>query len=207
MGTSEFCGLDMLVDERVLIPRPETELLVEAVSGLGAGRRILDLCTGSGCIAISLTKMMGDCTMTASDISDAALDVARSNALRHGVIDSIKFIKSDLFERITGKFDIIVSNPPYVSAAEFAELQQEVLREPRTALYGGEDGLDFYRRIFASAGNFLADGGYLALEIGYGQAGPVKRIAESVNGFEVLEIRKDSGLIDRVVIARWTWTN
>ena len=210
MGTTEFCGLDIKVSEDVLIPRSETELLVETVIGLSEVRgqgsevsRVLDLCTGSGCIAIALTKKLSDCKIVASDISEKALALARENAERHQA-GSIEFIKSDLFYDLNGPFDIIVSNPPYVSGPEFAELQEEVLKEPRIALYGGEDGLDFYRRIFGAAGKFLNDGGYIVVEIGYGQAGAIKDICESVQGFKVMDIKKDLGGINRVIVAKWT---
>ena len=210
MGKTEFCGLDIRVNEDVLIPRPETELLVEIVAGLVRSpksvvrsKRILDLGTGSGCIAIALTKKLPDCKIVASDISEKALALASENAGMHKA-EQIEFIKSDLFSDLKGRFDIIVSNPPYISGPEFAELQEEVLREPRIALYGGEDGLDFYRSIFSSAGKFLNDGGHVAVEIGYGQAGAVRDICEDVNGFSVVEIKKDLGGIDRVIVAKWT---
>jgi release factor glutamine methyltransferase len=226
IGHAEFCGLDLRVDERVLIPRPETELLVEAALDLlrrtpysVRRTRVLDLCTGSGNIAISiaramdgkldpepaegLTKRASICTIVASDISDGSLDVARDNAMRHGLDGSILFVKSDLFDDIDGRFDIIISNPPYIAGPEFAGLQKEVLKEPRAALYGGEDGLDFYRRIASGAPAHLARGGRLIMEIGYGQRGMVVAIAEGA-GFEVVEVVKDQAGIDRVVVARWT---
>ena len=159
MGSAEFCGLDMLVNENVLIPRPETELLVETAAALNPARRILDLCTGSGNIAIALmvrlrspsilskaegrveglTKSGVTCKIVASDISVGALSIARKNAVRHKAA-GIEFVVSDLFDGLKGSFDIIVSNPPYISGPEFSELQEEVLKEPRVALYGGEIG-------------------------------------------------------------------
>jgi len=210
MGTTEFCGLDIKVNEDVLIPRPETELLVEVAEDLvrdpkliARSKNILDLCTGSGCIAIALTKRLSDCKIVASDISGKALAIAFENAEKHQA-GRIEFIKSDLFSDLNGLFDLIVSNPPYISGPEFSELQEEVLKEPRLALYGGEDGLDFYRRIFGSAGKFLNDGGYVAVEIGYGQTGAVKDICESVKGFKVADVRKDLNNINRVIVAKWT---
>ena len=210
MGSTEFCGLDIKVNEDVLIPRPETEILVSVVTDLVnnsqptvRSKRILDLCAGSGNIAIALTKKLSDCKIVASDISEKALAIARENAESHQA-GSIEFIKSNLFYDLNGLFDIIVSNPPYISGPEFAELQEEVLKEPRIALYGGEDGLDFYRRIFGAAGKFLNDGGYVAVEIGYGQAGAIKDICENVEGFKVAEIKKDLSCINRVIVAKWT---
>lgn len=209
IGHTEFYGLDIMVNEDVLIPRPETELLVETAAELSGVRgqrsevrRILDLCTGSGCIAIALTKKLSDCKIVASDISEKALALAVENAKRHQA-EQIEFIQSDLFSDIKGLFDIVVSNPPYIAGPEFAQLQEEVLKEPRLALYGGEDGLDFYRRIFNTAGKFLNTGGYVIVEIGYAQGPAVKDICKNAGGFMVADIKKDLGGIDRVVVAKW----
>lgn len=213
IGHEKFCGLDFVVNEDVLIPRPETELLVETARELivgtrvqGPGSLVLDLCTGSGCIAIALagalTKDAIDCKIVASDISDKALDIARSNAQRLGVSDKVDFLNSDLFTNINGKFDIIISNPPYIAKSEFDTLQKEVLREPRIALAGGHDGLDFYRRIIKDAPSHLNPGGHILFEVGFGQAGKVKSIIES-GGFNVVAVNKDFNGIDRVVIAKW----
>ena len=227
IGQAEFCGLDFTVNEDVLIPRPETELLVgEAVSVArvkGQGSRILDLCTGSGCVAVSiahalmprqkvginhelaegLTKDAFDCKIVASDISSKTLDVARLNAVRHEVDDKIEFVCSDLFCNITGRFDFIVSNPPYIAQKEFETLQREVLKEPRVALDGGEDGLDFYRRISKDARSYLKQGGHILFEIGFGHAGRIRDIIEADGTFKVLEIKKDFNGIDRIIIAKW----
>ena len=226
MGKSEFCGLDFIVNEDVLIPRPETEILVETVIELVArdkrqetSPRILDLCTGSGCIAISLmvrlrspsmpsrvealTKAITDCKIVVSDISEGALKIAEENAKVNGVFGRIDFIKSDLFKEIKGEFDIITANPPYIAKDEFYELQEEVLREPRIALDGGPDGLDFYRRIFRDAPRHLKNGGYCIMEIGYGQRDAVKEIIENSGIFKLIDVREDQYLIDRVVVARW----
>ncbi len=206
IGRSEFCGLDFIVNEDALIPRPETELLVEMVSGLAgervSGLKILDLCTGSGCVAIALTKAVSDCKIVASDISAKALALARSNALRHGVSGRIEFIESDLFDSLSDKFDVIVSNPPYIAQFEFDTLQKEVLREPRMALDGGEDGLDFYRKIISRAHFFLKPGGYILFEIGFGQLGEVRNIIEAGGTFKVIGVKKDWNGIDRVVILK-----
>ena len=226
IGKTEFCGLDFMVNEDVLIPRPETEGLVgAAVSILNASRstlhapRILDLCTGSGNIAISLmvrlsspstlseveglTKVLTNCKIVASDISEAALGVARRNAARHGLSDRIAFVKSDLFASIEGLFDIIVSNPPYIARHEFQTLQPEVLKEPALALDGGEDGLDFYRRIMSSAHLYLRRGGVLVMEIGFGQRPAIEGIVERSGALKVSEVKKDFNGIERVVVARW----
>ena len=215
MGRTEFCGLDFMVDERVLIPRPETELLVETVIDIAGLKscydgvpRILDLCTGSGNIAISLaarilTKGLTNCKITASDISDDALEVARQNAALNGVQNKIDFLKSDLFSSIDSKFDIIASNPPYIARHEFPALQEEVLREPILALDGGEDGLDFYRRIIALAPEYLRPGGSIIMEIGYGQMPAIADIIAKSGSLKLAGAQKDHNMIDRIVTAEW----
>ncbi len=212
IGHAEFCGLDLMVNEDVLIPRPETEMLVEAavdivrVKGQGAkdeGMKILDLCTGSGNIAIALTKSVPDCKIIASDISDNALDTARVNAEKYGCSGRIGFVKSDLFDNIEDKFDIIISNPPYIARHEFSELPKEVLMEPKLALDGGEDGLDFYRKIIAGAPRIIKEGGYVIFEIGFGQLKGVSEIISGSGCFDISEVRKDFNGIDRVVVAKW----
>ena len=223
MGKQEFFGLDFMVNENVFIPRPETEKLVDEVVSLVQSTgcmvqspRILDLCTGSGNIAISLmvrlrspsilseveglTKNMPDCKIVASDISQDTLDVAKRNAARHGVNDIIEFVRSDLFENVEGKFDIIVSNPPYIARYEFRDIGREVLMEPMAALYGGEDGLDFYRRIIKDAESHLRGGGYLIMEIGFGQAAEIRKIIDRTESLKVLKIRKDRNGIGRVIM-------
>ncbi len=211
MGRTEFFGLDLIVNENVLIPRPETEMAVETVIGLVAefalntdeSCKILDLCTGSGNIAISLTKNVTNCKIVASDISEAALDVARQNASLNAVSDRVEFVISDLFCDVHGEFDIIVANPPYIARNEFESLQKEVLMEPRIALDGGEDGLDFYRSIVRHAALHLKEGGNIVMEIGFGQSAFIRDIIESREGFRVLDIKKDYNGIDRIVIAKW----
>jgi len=218
IGRSKFCGLEFIVNEHVLIPRPETEMLVETglelvsqLAGLPVCRlKILDLCTGSGNIAISLahlirarlTKNVTDCTIVASDVSEEALEVARQNAVHNGVLKGIEFIKSDLFDKIKGDFDIIISNPPYVARHEFAELQKEVLMEPRVALDGGEDGIDFYRKIITAVPRFLRKGGYLAMEMGFGQRPYIVSIMKGLGVFDIVEEKKDYNDIDRVIVAK-----
>lgn len=208
MGKEKFFGLDFVVNEDVLIPRPETEVLVDVALELinsipDTQYSILDLGTGSGNIAISLTKNVPDCRMIASDISEKALEVARLNARLNGVSDYISFIESDLFEDISGEFDYIVSNPPYIARHGFETLQKEVLKEPVLALYGGADGLEFYRRIFSAATQALAHGGYCIVEIGFGQLTAIKEIIEKTKEFKLVEARIDQYGIDRVIVAQW----
>jgi len=207
-GDVNFMGYDLKVAPGVFIPRFETEILVEAVldtinkeRSIGDAPSILDLCTGSGNIAIALSKSLKKALITASDISSEALLIAQDNASSNGC-DNIIFKVSDLFDSIKGgPFDIIVSNPPYISKKDLSELQPEVLCEPHSALYGGQDGLLFYRRIIESASLHLKENGYLFLEIGYDQALPLKEIVRS-NGFMLEKIIKDYNHIDRIVIAR-----
>ena len=223
IGHAEFCGMDIMVSEDVLIPRPETELVVEvAMNVIGSlghmvkGSKILDLCTGSGCIAIALmarlrspsihdeakglTKSVTNCRITACDISEKALVVEKDNADRHGLAGDINFIKSDLFDSLNDRFDMIVTNPPYIARHEFAGLQKEVLREPLLALDGGGDGMDFYRRIFSSAGAFLEKGGKIIAEIGFSQLAGINEIIRE-SGFWLSGAYKDHGGIDRVIVA------
>ena len=225
-GQTKFCGLNFIVNEDVLIPRPETELLVETAADLAFSYqpsafslKILDLCTGSGCVAISLmvrqklainaepaealTKGVLECKIVASDISQAALDVARINARNNGVLNRIEFVQSDLFNDITGKFDIIASNPPYIAGCEFESLQKEVLMEPRIALDGGDDGLDFYRRIIPRSHLYLKSRGYLIMEIGFGQKEAVSKMIKDSGELELIEVKKDFSGIDRVIVAQW----
>ncbi|MDP3792066.1 MAG: peptide chain release factor N(5)-glutamine methyltransferase [Candidatus Omnitrophota bacterium] len=210
IGKEKFFGLDFIVNEDVFIPRPETEILVNTVLDTineyrpqVTGLRILDLCTGSGCIAISLTKNVTNCKILASDISDKALEIAKANAAINGVSDNVVFLKSDLFESIDGKFDVIVTNPPYIARHEFKTLQKEVLKEPVVALDGGEDGLDFYRKIFNEAPKYLKTGGYCIMEIGYGQREAIKVIINKHDGFELIDVKEDQYNIDRVVKVKW----
>jgi release factor glutamine methyltransferase len=206
-GKAEFCGIDFAVDERVLIPRPETEHLVEKVIELarvcGRDPRILDLCTGSGNIAITLTKALTNCRIVASDISEDALDVARSNAAKNGVSDRIEFVKSDLFTNVEGLFDIIASNPPYIASSDFDTLQKEVLREPRIALDGGDDGLLFYRNILRTSMLHLKPDGHIVFEIGFGQLSGIRQIINNIGQFNVAEVIKDWRGIDRIVVVTW----
>lgn len=209
LGTTEFFGLEFYVDKSVLIPRPETELLVEAVIesltvSLGA-IRVLDIGTGSGIIPVTVAKNTDNASITAVDISESALAVAEKNAKAHAVSDNIVFVKSDIyssFSQSKEKFDIIISNPPYIDKEDMEKLDLEVREyEPANALFGGEDGLVFYRRILGEAGRYLNADGLMFLEIGYNQAKVLKDIAKE-SGFEFVKLIKDYNDFDRVLIFR-----
>ncbi len=208
-GWQDFMGLAFEVDHHVLIPRQDTELLVEE-----AGRRIrkraqvhvLDLCTGSGCIITSLVHEYGSLgsgqivRAVGVDISERALEIARKNAARHGV--KVSFIKGDLFDAVEEKFDLIVSNPPYISSSVIERLEPEVRdHEPRIALDGGEDGLYFYRKITEQAADYLMEGGYLLYEIGYDQGEAVASILKK-NGYADIKVYQDLAGLDRVCLGK-----
>ena len=194
-----FMGLDFYVNEHVLIPRFDTEILVEEVlKELHDGFSILDMCTGSGCILLSLLKYSNNCSGVGVDISENALAVAKENQKRLGLEAS--FVQSDLFEQITGKYDIIVSNPPYIRSDVIPTLMEEVrLHEPILALDGTEDGLFFYRKIVKESTDYLNGGGWLFFEIGYDQGEEVKNLMEE-NGFKNVKVVKDYAGLDRVVL-------
>lgn len=199
----EFMGMTFYVNEDVLIPRQDTEILVEEVMKLRmTGARILDLCTGSGCILLSLLKYMNSCIGDGVDISSKALEVAKRNA-QDLQLSGADFFCGDLYEPVRDKkYDIIVSNPPYIIRKEIDHLMEEVaLYDPYIALDGGEDGLDFYRRIIGGAREMLLPQGSVYLEIGYNQGADVKSIFEA-NGFTEIEIVKDYAGLDRVVCAK-----
>ena len=208
LGESEFFGFRFKVDKRALIPRPETEILVEAVikqftshkSQVTSQVKILDIGTGSGCIAVSLAKSLSNARVTALDISPEALELARENAVINGVLERIDFIQSDLLSPAAKAFDIIVSNPPYVCSQEIDKLSPEVRSEPRLALDGGNEGLDFYRRIIPLAGGFLKNGGFLALEIGFQQRQGIEEIVNQQGWLRVKEVIKDYSGIERVMV-------
>ncbi|MGB0873500.1 MAG: peptide chain release factor N(5)-glutamine methyltransferase [Solirubrobacterales bacterium] len=198
-GRKGFRNIELLVDSRVLTPRPETELLV-AVAKVDRPCGILDVATGSGAVALALADELPDATIVASDISPDALAVARANADRLGA--EVTFIESDLLDRIDGVFDVITANLPYVTSRELAELEPEITQyEPRLALDGGADGLDLVRRLAAQAPSQLKPGGQIALEIGAGQAGATAVILEQ-NGFLDVEIHDDLAGYGRVVTGR-----
>ena len=205
MGHREFYGRRFAVDPRVLIPRPETELLVEAALRSvpkDAPARLLDLCTGSGCIAVSMAAERPLAEVWATELSPAALEVARSNAESLGVAARVRFLEGDLLGPIPpeSRFDVIVSNPPYIRTSELASLQREVQKEPRVALDGGDDGLAIIRRIAETAQGFLRPGGRLALEIGDDQGDAVKTLLTRAGYHEVL-IEKDYARLDRLALA------
>jgi len=205
-GRQEFMSLVFEVGQGVLVPRQETEILVEKVidfcRDFKKDIKILDIGTGSGCIAASLAHYLPSAFVTATDKMPEALVIARRNILRLGVDDRVKLIQSDLFETVENEqFDVIVSNPPYIPSSDIDKLQDEVRRyEPRCALDGGEDGLFFYRAITAKAPEFLRKGGLLAFEAGIGQADKIAGLM--AGSFESIEIYKDLAGIDRVVTGR-----
>lgn len=197
-GEQDFMGLTFRVNEHVLIPRQDTEVLVEEVLlHLHDGMRILDMCTGSGCILLSLLKYSNDCEGVGADVSEEALAVANLNREQLGI--DAKFIKSNLFENVESKFDIIVSNPPYIESKVVETLMEEVKDyEPHLALDGGADGLDFYREITTEAKKYLCRGGMLFFEIGYNQAQAVSSLLKEA-GYVEVEVKKDLAGLDRVV--------
>ena len=200
IGQTEFYGLSFLVNEHVLIPRQDTELLVEeALKTTAEDSRVLDLCTGSGAVAVAIKHSRPDAAVTALDISKDALETAKKNAEQNGC--EIEFLLSDLFEELGAerKFDVIVSNPPYISETEYETLMPEVKdHEPSLALLAGEEGLDIYRRLTAEAPRYLTKGGALLVEIGCSQAEAVSGLFKE-NGFKEIKVIKDLAGLDRVV--------
>lgn len=202
----EFMKLMFYVDENVLIPRPDTEILVEEVIKLAKNinaKKILDLCTGSGAIAVSLAKYIEGSQITATDISRKALSIAKLNATNNNVEDKITFVSSDLFQNISEeKYDIIVSNPPYIKRKVIKTLDEEVKREPIIALDGGNDGLDFYKKIIGNAYQYLKYKGYLCLEIGYDQKDEVIDLINKEEKYIDTYSKKDLFDNDRIVITK-----
>lgn len=206
LGECEFFGLPFTVNRDVLIPRPETEHLVEKTLEFVAplrAPRIVDIGTGSGAIAIALAHQLPAAQIVATDRSAAALEVARKNAARNGVADRIRFVEGDLLDPLAGaEFDAVVSNPPYVAEADRDTLAVEVREhEPAAALFAGRNGLDVYKRLIPAAHAVLAEGGFLALEIGCGQAESIRALLSSA-GFTHIEFTRDLQGIDRVASAR-----
>ncbi len=211
-GTTEFYSLQLKVNKHCLIPRPETELLVDrAVEFLRtrSGRQLVcDLCTGSACIAVAIAANVPAARIIATDICDSALMVAEQNIEKHQLKDRIKLLQGDLFEPIipqldTEKFDLVVTNPPYVSIGEFQQLDKNIKDyEPASALLAGDDGLDICRRIIARANQFLKSDGALFMEIGCVQGPAVKQLLENTKSFNHISMEKDYQDNDRVVIAK-----
>lgn len=205
MQKQEFMGMDFFVNEDVLIPQPDTEILVETVLDIckkygEQSLRILDLCTGSGAIAISLSKIL-NAQVFASDVSTKALEVAEKNNVLNNT--KVEFIESNLFEQINGeKFDIIVSNPPYIKNKEIKSLSKQVQNEPYIALAGGEDGLDFYRKIIDEAYKHMNKNCYLCLEIGYDQKEDLIKLIKQNENYEYENCIKDLSNNDRCIIAK-----
>lgn len=203
-GCKEFMGLEFCVTPAVLIPRPDTEILVEAVLKKLYGIEqpvLLDLGTGSGAIIVSLLANLSTAAGVAVDISDKALGIAQQNAEKNQVSSRLKFYQGDLYQPVKGQaFDAIISNPPYIPDSDIQELTQEVRQEPHLALAGGPDGLDFYRRIVRDAVQYLNPGGLLAVEVGIHQAQAVAALADPVEQLVFTEIIKDYSGIERVVL-------
>ena len=223
-GKKEFYSLEFDITKDCLIPRPETELLVERAieflrtrsdspremmaSPISRGEQLVcDLCTGCACVAVAIARNFADCRLVATDISDAALAVAEQNVTKHGLTNRLKLLKGDLFEPIipglgTAKFDLIVCNPPYVSDSEFSKLANNVKDfEPKLALAAGPDGLDIIKRIIAQAGPFLKPAAALMLEIGNNQGAAVRNLLENSGNFTAITIEKDYSNLDRLAVA------
>lgn len=199
-GMQEFMGLEFEVNEFVLVPRQDTEILVETVLDiLKPGMKVLDMCTGSGCILISLLQLcrFKDINGVGADISEEALKVAMRNAEKHGV--NARFLQSDLFAQVDGEYDVIVSNPPYIRTAVIEKLKEEVkFHDPFIALDGREDGLYFYRKIVEKSPNYLKKNGTLCFEIGHDQGEEVSKLMRDA-GFICVTVKKDLAGLDRVV--------
>jgi release factor glutamine methyltransferase len=206
VGETEFFGLPFKVTPDVLIPRPETEHLVEKaieLARLRAAPRIVDLCTGSGAIAIALARALPAANVTATDLSPAALSIAHENARLNSVEPRIRFLEGDLLEPVTGeRFDLLLANPPYVPTIERESMSVEVRdHEPALALFAGLDGLDIYRRLISAAPGVLVPGGFIVLEIGYGQSRAVEALLAAA-GFRAIEFIPDLQSIPRVACAQ-----
>ena len=202
----EFMKLSFFVNEDVLIPRPDTEILVEEVIKIAKkikAKNILDMCTGSGAIAVSLAKYLDNVEITAVDISTKTLNVAKTNAKNNEVENKITFIESNLFENIVNeKYDIIVSNPPYIKTDVIPKLDKQVQNEPHIALDGGKDGLKFYKIIIEEAKKYLEENGKLILEIGYDQKEEVENLIKQSGQYKKIEVIKDLSQNDRVIIGK-----
>lgn len=202
-NNQEFMKLNFYVDENVLIPQPDTEILVEEVIksiDIMENIEILDMCTGSGCIGISLAKNIKNTKVTLVDINKEAIEIAKKNAIQNGVENKVTFIQSDMFENVKGKFDIIVSNPPYIETDIIQTLDKQVQNEPHIALDGGKDGLDFYKILINEAHKYLKKDGKIFLEIGYDQKQEIESLAKQSKHYKKIETIKDLSQNDRVII-------
>lgn len=207
LGEQNFFGMDILVNEHTLIPRPETEILVEEALKIlknSEGRLVSDICTGSGCIAVALAKFSSVSKVYACDLSSDAVKIAYENAARQEVLAKVVIKNGDMLnalagERLEGKLDMIISNPPYIAHDEFGALDPEIGYEPRMALDGGKDGLSFYRRLAFGSRHFLKPGGSLVLEMNSNKSGQIREIVEK-NGFSIAKIVKDYAGLERVII-------
>lgn len=202
----EFMNLEFYVDENVLIPQPDTETLVEEVINIAKDNKgklkILDMCTGSGCIGISLAKNINNADITMTDISKNALNIAKINCEKNEIKNNVEFKESNMFKNISKKYDIIVSNPPYIQKNIIKTLPKNVQKEPLIALDGGEDGLDFYKILVDEAYKFLNDEGYLCLEIGYDQKEEVIKLLNDNENYKEICCKKDLSGNDRIIVAK-----
>ena len=210
-NSQEFYGIQMYVNEKVLIPQPDTEILVQEVIKIIEQKNknkeqkdmeILDMCTGSGCIAVAIATNVQNVNVMLADVSREALEIAKVNAQHANTTEKFKFIQTNMFENVEGKFDIIVSNPPYIETETINKLGIEVQNEPHLALDGGIDGLKFYKIISNNAFKYLNENGYLLLEIGYNQQNSVTQLLQDIGKYKNIETVKDLGGNYRVVIAR-----
>lgn len=200
IGKWNFYGLDLLVDKRALIPRYETEILVDLIINDNSNnKKILDIGTGSGAISLALSKNLKDSKIIGVDISKNAIDLANENKIKLN-INNVEFKESDIFSNIEEKFDIIVSNPPYINKEDFEKLDKKLYYEPQNALYGGEDGLYFYKKIIKNAKNFLNKNGKIYLEIGYDQKDSISNLLEEY-GYKQIKSYKDFNDFDRIIKA------
>lgn len=200
IGKWNFYGLDLLVDKRALIPRYETEILVDLIINDNSNnKKILDIGTGSGAISLALSKNLKDSKIIGVDISKNAIDLANENKIKLN-INNVEFKESDIFSNIEEKFDIIVSNPPYINKEDFEKLDNKLYYEPQNALYGGEDGLYFYKEIIKNAKKFLNKNGKIYLEIGYDQKDSISDLLEEY-GYKQIKSYKDFNDFDRIIKA------
>jgi release factor glutamine methyltransferase len=208
IGVKEFWSLPFQVGPSVLIPRPETEVLVEEALMVmrqrrPRGWRVLEIGTGSGAVAVALASERTDIRVTATDLSGGALAVAKCNAERNGVGDRVLFLQGDLFEPVTGRYDVILSNPPYISSRDFELLPLGIRDyEPPDALLAGPEGIEFHRRLIFQGASFLKRGGWLLMEMGEEQGPGIERCFDAQGGYETAEVRSDYGGAERVVKAR-----